>query len=66
MGMTLRKDPDVAGTETDRRLGVNFHKTLAFRDEVEDDDTLGVWLQQPGCQVGSRRLITPGRSEPPL
>src|SRR3974390_2251524 len=66
MCMTLRKDHDGTGTETHRRLGVNLHKTLAFHDEVEDNNPLGMWLQQPGRGVGSRRLITPGRSEPPL
>jgi hypothetical protein len=49
MRMTLREDRDVTGAEAHRRLGVNFHKTLTFGDEVEDDNTLGVWLQQPGC-----------------
>ena len=66
MCMTLRKYHDVAGAEAHRRLGFNLHKALTFRDEVEDDDTLGMWLQQLGCRVGPRRLITPGRSKPPL
>ena len=66
MCVTLRKDHDVAGAEAQRGLGLNLHKALTFRDEVEDDDALGMWLQQPGCRVGSRRLITPGRSKPPL
>jgi hypothetical protein len=66
MCVTLRKDNDVASTETHQRLAVNFHKTFTCRDEVEDDNTLGVRLEQPGCRVGWRRLITPRRSEPPL
>ncbi len=66
MCMTLRKHRNVAGTEAHRRLGVYFHKTLTFGDEVENYDALGMWLEQPCCRVGSRRLITPGRSEPPL
>jgi hypothetical protein len=66
MCITLRKDNDVAGTEPHRRLGVNLHEALTFRDEVEDDDALGMWLQQPSRRIGSRRLVTPGRGEPPL
>ena len=66
MCMTLGKYHNVAGADAHRRLGFNLDKALAFRDEMEDDDTLGMRLQQRRCRIGSRRLITPGSSKPPL
>jgi hypothetical protein len=66
MSMTLREDYRVPRAEAHRRLRVDLHEALAFRDEMENHDPLGTGLEQRRRRICARRLVTPRRAESAL
>jgi hypothetical protein len=53
-GMTLREDYRVPSAEAHRRLRVDLHEALAFRDEMENHDPLGTGLEQRRRRICAR------------
>jgi hypothetical protein len=51
--IALRKDHGITGDQLHRRSAIHLGITLALRDEVKDDDTLGIRCQQWCRRVGA-------------
>src|SRR5688572_29147049 len=63
MRVPVRKDDGIARRETHRRLTFHLDEAFTLRDQVEDDDTLGSWLEQRCCRIRTWRLVAPRRRE---